>query len=189
MNRHIHPECFYLNEWKPFRDFGSGLRCNILHVMPTFEEDAEEDGKDDYHSSQCKQVLNPFNLTIKSQISINISYQHIRSTSRYWARWQSGTGLFFVWLSLLFLYLILSKLWKQQGLHRFCNVWYFKTSDVARPMPFWCICAFCESLWVRTPLIHFRKLIYFQKERLLITANTCFLSLCSKHKLIYLTVT
>lgn len=109
--------------------------------MPTFEEDAEEEKKDDCRSSQYKQALNPFNLTIKSQISINISYQHIRSTSRYWARWQSAPGsqewffLFFVWLSLLFLYLILSKLWKQQGLHCFCNVWYFKTSDVARPVP------------------------------------------------------
>lgn len=59
--------------------------------MPTFEEDAEENGKDDCHSSQCKRALNPFNLTIKSQISISISYQHIRqmSASRHWARWQS----------------------------------------------------------------------------------------------------
>lgn len=112
------------------------------------------------------------------------------SISMLWARWESvhlGVREWGFWLCvflLLFLYLILSQLCKQHSWHSFCNVWYFKTSNVTHRL------ALMMNLCILWMLMNQRAeencvfaSVNLNKKPLwlLITANTHLLCFCRNH--------
>lgn len=128
---------------RDFFFFSNCLKCSIVHV----EEDAKENRNYDYYSSQWKWANGLLThlilwLTHKCLLAFCIHVwdkclSACTGSGRRLYIWQWGSGAFDCVVLLLFLCLILFQIWKQQGWHPFCNVWYFKISNVTYPLALW----------------------------------------------------